>query len=88
MRIIALIAYSIQGKKQKSLAARQGSFSLQKKSVFIKTDFFYNLLRAVKISPYFLHFFTFFMDKTCFCIVLYKKSSPPYCFAFTKGALL
>jgi hypothetical protein len=49
---------------------------------------FYNLLRAVKISPYFLYFFTFFMDKTCFCSVLYKKSSPPYCFAFTKGALL
>ena len=35
------------------------------------SDFFYNLLRAVKISLYFLHFFTFFMDKTCFCSVLY-----------------
>ena len=35
------------------------------------SDFFYNLLRAVKISPYFLYFFTFFMDKTCFCSVLY-----------------
>ena len=28
-----------------------------------KTDFFYNLLRAVKISPYFLHFFTFSWTK-------------------------
>ena len=27
------------------------------------SDFFYNLLRAVKISPYFLHFFTFSWTK-------------------------
>ena len=39
-------------------------------------------------QPVFFALFHFFMDKTCFCSVLYKKSSPPYCFAFTKGALL
>ena len=35
------------------------------------SDFFYNLLRAVKISPYFFALFHFFIDKTCFCSVLY-----------------
>ena len=39
-------------------------------------------------QPVFFALFHFFMDKTCFCSVLYKKSSPPYCFVFTKGALL
>jgi len=71
MRIIALIAYSIQGKKQKSLAARQGSFQFAEKVCIYKNRLFLQTATGYENQPVFLHFFTFFMDKTCFCSVLY-----------------